>query len=78
MMVPFAIICQYPHQLITAKEWERKGIAINLGKINKNLKKRLRKFLNDILENKMNLNTTHNIIDGLGAQRVSREISKLL
>ena len=77
MRIPFAIICQYPHQLITAKEWERKGNAINLGKINKNLKKRLQKFLDDILENKVNLNTKNNVIDGLGTQRVYHEINKL-
>ena len=36
--VPFAIICQYKHQQVTAKEWQNKGIAWNLGFPNKKTK----------------------------------------
>ena len=41
MKIPFAIICQVKHQILTAKEWEKKGIAINLGMPNSRLDKKL-------------------------------------
>ena len=31
MNIPFAIIFQYKHQLLTAKAWEKRKIAYNLG-----------------------------------------------
>jgi len=40
--VPFAIICQVKHQLITAKEWEKQEIARNLGLLTKNTPKKLK------------------------------------
>ena len=39
MRIPFAIICQYKHQLITAREWANRDIAENLGLFEDNLKK---------------------------------------
>jgi len=76
--VPFAIICQEKHQLITAKEWAKRNIAKNLGIINKNTYVELDKFLNEIIQKKIKLNSNTNIIDGFGSKRVAREITKLI
>jgi len=73
--IPFGIICQNNHQLITANEWEKRGIATNLGVANKQLHKKLSHLLNDIREKKLRLkNPSKNIVDGLGGKRVSDEI----
>ena len=77
--VPFAIICQYKHQLATAKEWEKKGIAFNLGFPNKKTKIRIQKFIKYVIrKNKKNRLKSKSIVDGFGAKRVSREILNLL
>jgi len=76
--VPFAIICQVKHQLMTAKEWERKGVAINFGLINNRVEKKLAKFLEIISENKNPYKLKRNfIIDGFGSSRVAQEILNL-
>lgn len=75
--VPFAIICQVKHQLITAKEWQRKNFAINLGLKNKKIQNRLEKYLEGIVGKDLKIKTDKQIIDGLGAQRVSDEIFRL-
>ena len=75
MKIPFAIICQYKHQLITAREWANRDIAENLGLFEDNLKK-LRCFLEKINRKKLKLKTTK-IIDGLGSKRIMKEILKL-
>ena len=73
--IPFAIICQNNHQLITANEWKKRGIATNLGVANKQLHKKLPNLLNDIREKKLGLkNPSKNIVDGLGGKRVYDEI----
>jgi spore coat polysaccharide biosynthesis predicted glycosyltransferase SpsG len=75
--VPFAIICQVRHQLITAKVWEEKHIATNLGMYNKNSNKIDTLF--NYLDNKKLENKTKNypLIDGKGIIRVSKEILDL-
>ena len=35
MKTPFAMICQYKHQLIAAREWKKLGLALNLGLLSK-------------------------------------------
>lgn len=77
LRVPFAIICQYRHQLATAKEWEKKGYAINLGYPNLRIKYKISKVLNDIVEKKIILNPKKNVVDGLGAKRVAQKILNL-
>jgi spore coat polysaccharide biosynthesis predicted glycosyltransferase SpsG len=67
--VPFAIICQYKHQIFTAKEWHKRKIAKNLGFIQKEPKK-IDVFLNHLIQNKIFLNYS-NLVDGLGCKRVS-------
>lgn len=73
---PFAIVCQYPHQIFTAKEWQKRKIAKNLGFIKDNPKK-LDRFLNQLMENNIILEHT-NLVDGLGSKRVSDEILKMM
>jgi UDP-2,4-diacetamido-2,4,6-trideoxy-beta-L-altropyranose hydrolase len=74
--VPFAIVCQYKHQIFTAKEWHKRKIAKNLGFIQKDPQK-IEVFLNHLMKNKIILNST-NLVDGLGCKRVSVEILKML
>lgn len=76
--IPFAMVCQVKHQLITAREWERKGIASNMGIINKKTKKKIEIFLKSILENKIPKQRKIKFLpDGLGSKRVAREIQGL-
>jgi len=75
MCVPFAIICQYPHQRKTALEWQRKGIAKNFGFNDKQIAKKIEKYLEEIIINKVSF-IKSNIINGNGAQLVAREILK--
>ena len=74
--VPFAIVCQYKHQIFTAKEWHKRKIAKNLGFIQKEPQK-IDVFINHLMQNKIILNST-NLVDGLGCKRVSVEILKML
>ena len=75
--VPFAIICQYPHQQLTAREWQKHGYAINLGSVDKKLPNKINNFLSDLIQNKIKLSPNYNIVDGLGAKRVANTIIKL-
>lgn len=72
--IPFGIICQNKHQLITAKEWEKQKMAINLGLANSTKPKEIEEFLQSISkifkENKK-------ISIGKGSEISSIEIIKL-
>lgn len=74
--IPFGIICQEKHQLVTAKEWQKMKIATNLGLFNKNTVLKLRKFLENVSSNRI-INPTHRICDGKGVERVSKKILEL-
>ena len=74
--IPFAIVCQYKHQILTAKEWHKRKIAKNLGFIQKDVKK-MDVFLNQLMQNKIILNPS-TLVDGLGSKRVAKEILKLM
>jgi len=76
LQIPFAIVCQYKHQIFTAKEWHKRKIAKNLGFIQKDPKK-IDVFLDSLMQNKIVLNTS-NLVDGLGSRRVAIEILKLV
>lgn len=78
--VPFVVICQYEHQIKTARAWEKNKMALNLGFKNKFLAKKLDKLLLEISKNSTKFNSNNNFkIDGLGARRVSNYIeSKIL
>lgn len=79
LKIPFAIICQVKHQIETAHEWEKRGIALNLGLVNNKIHTKIRDFLLSISENKStSLNLKHkSIVDGLGSKRVAKQILKL-
>lgn len=74
--VPFAIICQHKHQIITAREWEKLGVALNLGLPNSTLHKKIDNYIQRIIENKIHLKKNTRIVDGKGAIRVAKEIKK--
>lgn len=79
MKVPFAIICQYKHQTKTASVWQQKGFAINLGLPNKYTSKKIKNYINNIINNKKSFfKIKHPTIDGYGAKRVAKEIIKIL
>ena len=78
MGTPFAIICQVKHQTLTAKEWETKGIAINLGMPNTSLTKKLNLCLDSLIKKQIKIKSNPDIVDGLGGERVSEEILKFI
>lgn len=77
LSVPFGIICQNRHQLVTAREWQRREIAVNLGLVDKSVKQRIKKYLNAIDSNRFSKMPDH-IVDGKGANRVAKEILKIV
>jgi len=72
--VSFAIICQYEHQIFTAKAWAKKKIARNLGFVEQKQEK-IDRLISDIVNKKISLEKIN--IDALGSQRISDEISKM-
>lgn len=74
--IPFAIVCDELHQNITAKEWERKGIAKNLGLISKNTKSKIENFLRCIEFGTLSLKKKK-ILDGKGTHRIVNQILKM-
>ena len=77
MQVPFAIICQYPHQLITSREWQKLGIGINLGLLSKLTPQKINHVINNFEKIRNNLKINKKIVDGLGSKRIAKEILKL-
>ena len=76
--VPFAIISQVKHQVKTAKQWEKLGVAYNLGLVNKMTHKKIKHFLQLINSDPSLLcSKNSNIVDGLGGKRTMREIMTL-
>jgi len=74
----FAIICHVRHQLSTATEWEKKGIAMNFGIVSKNTENKIKKFLQQIIRrNEPYKMKNRNFVDGKGSMRVSQEILKI-
>ena len=75
--VPFVIICQYKHQLKTAREWQKRNIALNFGLPNKQTRSKIQNLIKKIVENKVPVKPNKFIVDGLGAKRVAHEILKI-
>lgn len=76
--VPFVIIPQVKHQVKTAKEWEKLGVARSLGFVNKLTHKKIEQFLRLITSNPSAIYSKNSkIVDGLGAKRVAKEIMAL-
>lgn len=74
--IPFAVVCQNRHQLITAKEWEKRKIGINLGLVSKKTPSKIEKFIKMIQNNKIKPHNTK-FVDGLAVNRITKEILKL-
>jgi len=76
--VPFAIICQHIHQLKTASEWEKKGIALNLGFPKSNTTKKIQSYIECLIQNKLHHRSIRkSLVDGYGSKRVANEILKI-
>ena len=78
LKIPFGIISQVPHQLKTAKEWEKRGVAKNLGLVSKKTTKKISEFIETCFENKFDLNKKKIQVDGKGSKRVIHEIKRML
>jgi spore coat polysaccharide biosynthesis predicted glycosyltransferase SpsG len=77
LQVPFAIICQYKHQIKTAQAWNKKEMALNLGYKNKLLEKNLEKIFVKISKNEINVNNNPNFkMDGFGGKRIAKYLLK--
>jgi spore coat polysaccharide biosynthesis predicted glycosyltransferase SpsG len=76
LKIPFGIICNEFHQLQTAKEWDNRNLAKNLGLISNQTPHRLNKWLEDIVKNKPQIYDSLSI-DVHGAKRVASEILKM-
>ena len=77
MKIPFIVICDDKHQIPTAQNWAKKNLAINLGLLNESTEKKIGKVVTDIVQRKIIHFSKANLVDGLGAKRVSSEILKL-
>jgi len=76
--IPFAIISQVKHQLKTAKIWEKKGYAKNLGMINSRTPKKIQKFLMEISSQKNKFSSPKlSLIDARAGKRILQEIEHL-
>ena len=78
LKIPFSIICQNSHQMITANEWSKKGLAINLGLVNTSTSKKVKEFLLKLEKNQIHLKSGLKDLDGKGTFRISKEIKTLL
>jgi len=78
MGIPFGIICQVKHQLLTAYQWQKLGCAQNLGLVNAKTKNQIKKFLLDLNTRKIKIHSRKKkIVDGKGAFRVAKIIENL-
>jgi len=78
MKIPFAIVCQVPHQLKTANMWKKKGVAINLGLNNKKTPKKIDEFLKKIEGQRISLKKIRHVdMDAKGTMRIKRELLRI-
>ena len=77
MRRPFAMICQYEHQLVTAREWQKRQIGLNLGMNNKSIPKKVQSIASNFRKTRACLKTNHNLVDGFGSTRIAKEIHNL-
>jgi len=78
LKIPFAIIGQNNHQLITSKEWAKRKVSINIGLPNKKNKSRLIRLLEKISQQEIPKLSKQNLVDGKASQRVVRNIESVL
>ena len=72
--IPFGVICQNDHQLITAKKWEKLDFGLNLKLATEFNSKKFEEFIKRNSSKRIN---NRKIIDGCGAKRVIKEIIKI-
>lgn len=77
LRIPFGIVCQNKHQLITAKQWQKKHLGINLGLVNSRTKNKINHFILMALNNHLVLSKKH-IVDGKGTIRIAKELKELI
>lgn len=78
LQVPFGIICQVTHQLLTAIKWKKLGYASNFGLVDSKTKNKIRKFLNEIEYGGIKLpSKAKKIVDGNGVKRVAEIIENV-
>ena len=77
LKIPFGIISQVPHQLKTAKEWEKIKVAKNLGLVNKKIIKKISEYIEKCSKNKFKTNKKIQI-DVNGSKRVIHEMLRML
>ena len=77
MRRPFAMICQYEHQLVTAREWQKRQIGLNLGMNNKSIPRKVQSIASNFRKTRACLKTNHNLVDGFGSTRIAKEIHDL-
>lgn len=65
--VPFGIISQVNHQLLTSKEWERRKLAINFGLVNSYTCQKLEYFFKNFPPS---ISKHNRIVDGKASKRV--------
>ena len=76
--VPFGIIYQHKHQKITAKEWDKRKIGIDLGFPNSRITKKVDKIIQNIINENKVKKKNQRIVDGKGTSRVGMEIMKII
>lgn len=77
LQVPFFIICQYYHQIITARYWKKFGYSFGYVRPNDKTMKKIEQYLQKLDKHKISLNKKKLRIDNLGVSRVTKEIQKL-
>lgn len=77
MNIPFGIITDEKHQIITAKNWEKLGYGKNLGMADKISDQKIYSFLEQISQGKLLTSKKNSVIDGKGSSRVANEILKM-
>ena len=60
--IPFVVICQYEHQIKTARAWEKNKMALNLGFKNKWQQNLPEEILLEISKNSTKFNSNDNLV----------------
>lgn len=75
--IPFFIICQYEHQITTAKYWKKFGYSFDYVIPKDKTISQIEKYLQNITEQKIFNKKKKVKIDSLGISRIKKEIKKL-
>ena len=75
--IPFLIICQYNHQIATAKYWKKFGYSYDYILPKDKTMKKIEVYLQDIIKQKIINKKKKFEIDNLGISRIVKEIQEL-